>query len=53
VIAIAESSTVGSETRTFPVIAGQIHLLDVYECANGCDSAQGTTGDYTLTVTIN
>ena len=30
------------------------YLIDVYDCANGCDSDhEGTPGDYDLTVTIN
>jgi len=53
VVTIAESSVVGIETDSFAVVAGQTYLIDAYECANGCSSAQGTTGDYTLTVTIN
>jgi hypothetical protein len=41
-----------SETVTFSAAAGE-YLIDVYDCANGCDTAQGTPGDYNLTVTIN
>ena len=29
------------------------YLVDVYDCANGCDDNEGTPGDYDLTVTIN
>jgi hypothetical protein len=28
------------------------YLIDVYDCANGCDPPEGTPGDYDLTVTI-
>jgi hypothetical protein len=41
-----------TETGTFSAVAGTTYILDVYDCANGC-FAQGTPGDYTLTVTIN
>jgi hypothetical protein len=44
------------ETETFQVTAGT-YLLDVYDCANGCNPTEppnGTgSGDYDLTVTIN
>ena len=43
-----------AEDESFPVVAGETYIIDAYECANGCDSDQGTpTGDYTLTVTVN
>jgi hypothetical protein len=29
------------------------YLIDLYDCANGCGSEQGTRGDYDLTVTVN
>jgi hypothetical protein len=29
------------------------YLIDVYDCANGCDGPEGVSGDYTLTVTVN
>jgi hypothetical protein len=29
------------------------YVLDVYDCANGCNPSEGTPGDYALTVTIN
>jgi hypothetical protein len=45
-----------TETETFQAAAGD-YLLDVYDCANGCntpdDTPEGTPGDYDLTVTIN
>jgi hypothetical protein len=40
------------ETETFNATPGT-YLLDVYDCANGCNPADGTAGDYDLTVTIN
>ena len=43
------------ETETFSATPGT-YLIDVYDCANGCDSPQGTLstpGDYTITVTVN
>ncbi|HEV7607046.1 MAG TPA: PKD domain-containing protein [Steroidobacteraceae bacterium] len=41
-----------SEIDTFSAATGE-YLLDVYDCANGCDDVEGTPGDYNLTVTIN
>jgi hypothetical protein len=29
------------------------YLIDVYDCANGCDTPEGTPGDYNLTLTVN
>ena len=29
------------------------YVIDVYDCANGCDDEQGIAGDYDLTVTVN
>jgi hypothetical protein len=29
------------------------YLIDVFDCANGCDGPEGTPGDYNLTVTVN
>jgi hypothetical protein len=40
------------EVETFTAAAGD-YVLDVYDCANGCDAEQGTAGDYDLTVTVN
>jgi hypothetical protein len=48
-----EGSTEYPETETFAVTAGQTYLIEAYDCANGCDAALGTPGDYNLTVTIN
>lgn len=41
------------EIRDFFVTAGTTYIIDAYDCANGCDTEQGTPGDYDLTVTIN
>jgi hypothetical protein len=40
------------EVETFTAAAGD-YVLEVYDCANGCSSEQGTAGDYDLTVTVN
>ncbi len=32
--------------------AASDYLIDVYDCANGCDTSEGTPGDYDLTVGI-
>ena len=40
------------ETETFTATAGT-YLIDVYDCANGCSTAQGVEGDYNITVTVN
>ena len=40
------------QSKTFAATAGT-YLIDVYDCANGCDTSQGTEGDYDLTVTVN
>jgi len=40
------------EVESFTATAGT-YIIDVYDCANGCDTVQGTAGDYNLTVTIN
>lgn len=42
-----------NQTSTFGTANGAQYLLDVYDCANGCDPVEGTPGDYDLTVTIN
>jgi hypothetical protein len=41
------------EVETFGVTAGQTYIIEAYDCANGCAGADGTPGDYNLTVTIN
>jgi len=40
-----------TEVLTMPT-ANAEYLIDVYDCANGCDPSEGTPGDYDLTVTI-
>jgi hypothetical protein len=35
-----------------PVTAGTTYVIDAYDCANGCNTAQGTPGDYDLTISI-
>lgn len=52
IIGGSEEPPPGPETQTFSLSAGT-YLLDVYDCANGCTSAQGTAGDYNLTVTLS
>ena len=44
--------TQNPEVETFNATAGE-YVLDVYDCANGCDPSEGTPGDYDLSVTIN
>jgi hypothetical protein len=41
------------QTATFGTANGAQYLIDVYECANGCDPVEGTPGDYDLTVEID
>jgi len=41
-----------NEQETFPASPGT-YLIDVYDCANGCSTVQGTSGDYNITVTVN
>jgi hypothetical protein len=43
------------ETETIENAEPGTYIIDVYDCANGCDSDQGTSsmpGDYTITVTV-
>jgi hypothetical protein len=42
----------GPESHTISMQAGT-YLIDVYDCGNGCGPAEGASGDYDLTVTIN
>ncbi len=51
-VTAATAPPAATETATFNAPAGD-YLIDVYDCANGCGTAQGTPGDYNLTVTIN
>ena len=53
----ATSPPAPNETTTFSAQPGE-YLIDVYDCANGCDpnpdgTREGTPGDYDLTVTVN
>jgi hypothetical protein len=48
----ATSGPAASETLTNMPTAAADYLIDVYDCANGCDPAEGTPGSYDLTVTI-
>ena len=44
------------ETGTTPapgLVGGTTYVLDVFDCANGCNAEEGTPGNYNLTVTIN
>jgi hypothetical protein len=41
------------EVGVFPNSPAGTYIIDVYDCANGCDDEQGTRGDYDLTVTVN
>jgi hypothetical protein len=36
-----------------PIAPNAEYLIDVYDCANGCDPAEGTPGNYDLTVTVS
>jgi hypothetical protein len=45
------SEDVGNET--FTISTAGTYILDVYECSNGCSDAQGTPGDFDVTVTVN
>jgi uncharacterized membrane protein YdcZ (DUF606 family) len=49
----ASSLPAPSETLTLTDAPAGNYLIDVYDCANGCDDLpQGTSGDYDLTVKI-
>jgi hypothetical protein len=39
--------------EAFTISTAGTYLFDVYECANGCSTVQGTPGDFDLTVTVN
>jgi hypothetical protein len=41
------------EGGVFNNVPAGTYIIDVYDCANGCTSEQGTPGDYDLTVTVN
>jgi hypothetical protein len=51
---VATSPPAASETLSnMPTAINAEYLIDVYDCANGCDPSEGTPGDYDLTVTIS
>ncbi|HEU4780220.1 MAG TPA: hypothetical protein VFS58_10100, partial [Steroidobacteraceae bacterium] len=51
---IEDDTTPQPETGTVNVTAGTTYVLDVYDCANGCDNATANgSGDFDLTITIN
>lgn len=52
-VAAGTDAPPGPETGQFAVSAGQTYIIDAYDCANGCFEAQGTPGDYDLTVNLN
>ena len=41
------------EILTLNNAAAGDYLIDVYDCANGCNDEEGTPGDYDITVTVN
>ena len=41
----------GSES--FAITTAGTYIFDVYECANGCTTPQGTPGNYDITVAVN
>jgi hypothetical protein len=43
----------GPEVQTITNLPAGTYLIDVYDCGNGCNPAEGASGDYDLTVTIN
>ena len=43
----------GAANENFTISGTGTFVFDVYECANGCFTVQGTPGDYNVTVTIN
>jgi hypothetical protein len=45
------SEELGDES--FNITTTGTYVFDVYECANGCGTVQGTPGDYTVTLGIN
>ena len=47
-----DPSSENPETETITNAAPGTYIIDVYDCANGCDTLQGTPGDYTITVTV-
>ena len=43
----------GPEVETISNLAAGTYVIDVYDCGNGCNPAEGASGDFDLTVTIN
>ena len=41
------------ETGFFSNVPAGTYVIDVYDCANGCNDEEGAPGDYDLTVTVN
>jgi hypothetical protein len=51
-IGASTSAPPGPEVRQFTNLPAGNYVIDAYDCANGCNPAEGTAGDYDLTVTI-
>ena len=49
----ATNPPAASEQITLNNAAAGEYLIDVYDCANGCEPTEGTPGDYNLTLTVN
>jgi hypothetical protein len=49
----ATNPPAASEQTTLTGAQPGEYLIDLYDCANGCDTPEGTPGDYDLTVTVN
>jgi hypothetical protein len=49
----ATSPPAPTEQTTLSAAQPGEYLIDLFDCANGCDSPEGTPGDYDLTVTVN
>jgi hypothetical protein len=52
-VLIEEDPPPQPETGATNFIGGTTYVLEAYDCANGCNTQQGTPGNYNLTVTIN
>jgi hypothetical protein len=52
ILVTAQDKTPQPQVGDVPVIAGKTYVIAAYDCANGCNVAQGTPGDYDLTVTV-
>jgi hypothetical protein len=51
-VTAGQNGPAAPESETFGTAATSEYLIDVYDCANGCDPSEGPHGDYDLTVTI-